>query len=104
MATERPRRLRFNQNPCRSIAALTCWDTKETRNDAGQRINTHEQRTYPGVRYLGLSKPVLTVDVPYAYVVPAALENVIANLTSHGVALQRISSEARRRSTTIPDY
>ena len=67
----------------------------EEQDDDGKWIATDEARTYPNVRFLGLSQATHTVTAPYAYVIPAEFDNVIENLAAHGVRLDRIRAELR---------
>jgi hypothetical protein len=55
----------------------------------GKRVATDRPRDYE-VQYLGGSEPVLSVRRPYAYLFPAALANVTANLQRHGVEVEEV--------------
>jgi hypothetical protein len=55
----------------------------------GKRVATDKPREYE-VQYMGGSEPVLSVRRPYAYLFPAALTNVTANLRRHGVEIEEV--------------
>jgi hypothetical protein len=60
---------------------------EETRD--GKRVATDRPRDYE-VQYLGGTEAVLSVRRPYAYLFPAALVNVKANLQRHGVEVEEM--------------
>jgi hypothetical protein len=64
---------------------------EEVRN--GRRVSTGQPKAYE-VRYTGGSEATLSVRRPWAYLFPADLKDVAANLRRHGIAVEELSANA----------
>jgi len=63
---------------------------EEVKN--GKHVPTDQPKEYE-VQYLGGVEPTLFVRRPYAYLFPAALENVKENLKQHGIDIQELRED-----------
>jgi hypothetical protein len=59
----------------------------------GKRFATDRPRTYE-VQYMGGAKATLSVRRPYAYLIPASLGALVANLRRHGVVMEELRQAA----------
>jgi dipeptidyl-peptidase 4 len=59
----------------------------------GRRVATSEKREYQ-VHYLGACEPTLSVQRPFAYLIPASETKIIDALHRHGIATQQLRKDA----------
>jgi len=59
----------------------------------GRRVPTQQPRDYE-VQYMAGSEPVLSVQRPFAYLLPASLKSVHSNLRKHGVVVEELAEPA----------
>jgi dipeptidyl aminopeptidase/acylaminoacyl peptidase len=81
--------LRLKQEPLDKVFTFLGF-VEEVKN--GRHVPTKETKDYQ-LRYMGRAVPALSVQRPYAYLVPAELAKVVQNLQRHGIAVQELRED-----------